>query len=127
MVPCAPVASPRVTGPPPGVTVPQHLHVQSRGQRVDDRDADAVQAAGDRVGLAVELAPGVQGGEHHLDRGPLLHRVVVHRDAAAVVGHPDPAVGEQGDLDPVAVTGQRLIDGVVHHLLDQVVQTALTG
>ena len=69
----------------------------------------------------------MQGGEHYLDRGPLLHRVVVHRDAAAVVGHPDAAVGEQGDLDEVAVAGQRLIDGVVDHLLDQMVQTALTG
>ena len=73
------------------------------------------------------LPPGVQGGQHHLDGGPLLHRMLIHRDAAAVVGHLDPAVGEQGDLDQVAVAGQRLVDGVVHHLLDQVVQTALTG
>jgi hypothetical protein len=88
---------------------------------------DAVQAAGDRVGLAAELATGVQGGEDYLDRGPLLHGMLVHGDAAAVVGDPDPAVGEQRDLDPVAVAGERLVDSVVHHLLDQMVQTALTG
>ena len=83
-----------------------------------------MQAAGDRVGLAVELAARVQRGQHDLDGGPLLHRVLVHRDAAAVVGHPDAAVGEQRDLDLVAVSRQRLVDGVVDNLLDQVVQSA---
>ena len=36
------------------------LHVEPGGQRVDHRDADAVQAAGDGVGVGVELAAGVQ-------------------------------------------------------------------
>ena len=51
----------------------------------------------------------------------------VDRDAAAVVDDPDPAVGQQGHLDPVAVAGQRLVDGVVDDLVDQVVQAALAG
>jgi hypothetical protein len=61
-----------------------------------------VQAAGHRVGLAVELAAGVQRGQDDLERRALLDRVQVDRDAAAVVGHPDPAVGQQGDLDLVS-------------------------
>ena len=96
-------------------------------QGVDDRDADAVQAAGDGVGLAVEFPAGVQHGEDDLGGRPLLGRVHVDREATAVVTHPHAAVGEQGDLDAVGVTGQRLVDGVVDDLLYQVVQAALGG
>ena len=53
----------------PDVAVAADLDVQQLRQRVDDRDADAVQAAGDLVAAAVaELAAGVQDGEHDLDR-----------------------------------------------------------
>src|SRR5699024_1959907 len=86
-----------------------------------------VQAAGDGVPAAAELAAGVQDGHHHLDRGPTLGGVHRHRDAATVVLHLHPTVGQQGDLDVVAVAGQRLVHGVVHHLVDQVVQAPFTG
>jgi hypothetical protein len=69
----------------------------------------------------------VQDGEDDLDRGLALALDVVDRDAAAVVGDPHATVGQQGDLYPVAVPGQRLVDGVVDHLGDQVVQAALAG
>ena len=72
---------------PLGAVAPD-LHVEPRGQRVDDGDADAVQTAGDAVALAVELAAGVQDGHDDLDGGPLLDRVHVDRDAAAVVDRP---------------------------------------
>jgi hypothetical protein len=51
-------------------------------------DADAVQAAGDLVAVVVELAAGVQDGEHDLGRrtAALVH---VHRNAAAVVDDRD--------------------------------------
>ena len=99
IVPVSSVASPLASGAdrladrvglPPDVAVPADLHVQPGRQRVDHRDADAVQAAGDRVGLAVELAARVQRGQHDLDGGPLLDRVLVDRDAAAVVATPRP-------------------------------------
>ena len=57
---------------------------------------------------------------------PLLG-VQPDRDATAVVDHLDAATVEQADEDGVAVAGQCLVDGVVHHLVDQVVQAALTG
>ena len=49
-----------------------------------------------------------------------------------ILGYPDedgrPArrtvIGMDGDLDAVAVSGHGFINGVVHHLVDQVVQTA---
>ena len=64
---------------------PAHGHVQALRERVDDADADAVQAAGHLVHVAAELAAGVQLRQHHLDaRQPRLGDQV-DRDAAAVV------------------------------------------
>jgi hypothetical protein len=53
----------------PDVALAADLDLERLAQRVDDRDADAVQAAGHLVAAAVaELAAGVQDGEHDLDR-----------------------------------------------------------
>jgi hypothetical protein len=49
------------------------------------------------------------------------------RNAAAVVGDPDPTVGLQGHVNAVAVTRQSLVDSVVDDLLDQVVKAPLAG
>ena len=102
--------------------------MQPLGERVDDRDADAVQAAGDLVAAALaELAAGVQRGEHDLGGGPLLLGMLVDRDPAAVVDDGDAVVGVEGELDLVAVAGERLVDRVVDHLVDEVVKAARAG
>ena len=104
------------------------LELETARQRVHDRHADAVQAAGDLVALAAELAAGVQHREHDLGRRlALVVGVVVDRDAPAVVGDPAAAVGEQRHLDARAVTGHGLVDGVVDDLVDQVVQAGGAG
>ena len=106
------------------------LDEQPLGQRVDDADADAVQAAGHLVAVAAELAAGVQHGEHDLGRALALvraGRVRVDRDAAAVVVDAAAAVGEQRDADARAVAGHRLVDGVVDDLPDEVVEAGQTG
>jgi hypothetical protein len=71
-------------------------------QRVDDRHADAVQAARHLVAVVVELAAGVQHRQHDLGRRPaaLVH---VDRDAAAVVDDGDRVVDVDRDVDLVAV------------------------
>ncbi len=56
-----------------------------------------------------------------------FHRVDVDRDAAPVVDDLHAAVLEDRHHDPVAVAGQRFVDGVVDDLPHEVVQTALTG
>ena len=122
-----PVGHADLEGLEPVEAVALDLDLDPLGQRVDHRDADAVQAAGDLVAGATELAAGVQHGEHDGDRGELLARRDVDRDAATVVGDLDGAVGEDRDLDAVAVAGQCLVDRVVHDLLHQVVQAALAG
>ena len=106
------------------------LEQQALGQRVDDADADAVEAARDLVAAAAELAAGVQHGQHDLGRALALvraGRVGVDRDAAAVVVDAAAAVGEQRDDDARAVAGHRLVDGVVDDLPDEVVEAGEPG
>ncbi|GJE72869.1 hypothetical protein CHKEEEPN_4430 [Methylorubrum podarium] len=96
--------------------------LQAHRQRVDDRDADAVQATRDLVGVLVELTAGMELGHDDLGgRDPLL-LVDVGGNAAAVVGDRAGAVGVQRHRHEVGVAGKRLVDGVVHHLVDHVVQ-----
>ena len=113
-------------GLPPDVALAPDLDVEAAGERVHHGDADAVQAAGDGVSAAAELAAGVQDGHHDLDGGLVLGRVDVDRDAAAVVDDLTPP-SAQDDLDVRAVAGERLVDGVVDDLVDQVVQAARAG
>ena len=63
------------------------LDLELLAERVHDRDADAVQAAGDGVATAAELAAGVQHREHDLDRGAAVLGAGdrLDRDAASVV------------------------------------------
>ena len=86
-----------------------------------------MQAAGGRVGAAAELAAGVQLGEDHLDAGEAGAGLDVDRDAAAVVLDLDRPVVVEGDVDVVAVPGERLVDGVVDDLPEAVHEAAGVG
>ena len=100
------------------------LDFELLGERVGDRDADAVQAAGELVGGvgvgARELRAGVELGHHQLDRRDLLLGMQADRDAAAVVGDGDRSVRVDGDLDLVGVPAERFVGGVVDRFLDDV-------
>jgi hypothetical protein len=65
----------------------------------------------------------MQHGQHDVQRGPLLGRVHINRYAAAVVQnrHLIVPVDCYGYL--VAEPGQGLVHRVVHHLVNQVMQT----
>jgi len=54
-------------------------------------------------------------------------RVRVDRDAAAIVGDGEGAVGGEVHLDEAGMPGQRLVHGVVDHLGEQVMQRFLIG
>ncbi len=95
--------------------------LQGLGQRVHHRNADPVQAAGHFVGTVVELTAGVQHGHDDLGGGTALG-MFVRRDTATVVRHRHRLIGVNRHADLGAVTGQRLVDGVVHHFKNHVVQ-----
>src|SRR5690606_6296028 len=92
-------------------------------QRIDHRDADAVQAAGVAVVLARELAARVQLREDQLDARNFLLRVNIHGHAAPVVDDLERAVLVDVDLDALRVPGDRLVDAVVDDLVREVVRT----
>ena len=106
---------------------PVDVDVHPRRQRVDDRQADAVQAARGDVGAATELAAGVQLGGHHLDAGQPGLGLLVGGDAATVVVDLGRPVGVQGHLHGVRGAGQRLVDPVVDDLPQALHQTAGVG
>ena len=99
------------------------LQLQPLGQRVDDRCADAVQTARDLVSAAAEFSARVQDGVNNLRRGDALLGVYSGGDSAPVILHRDAVVGVDGHGDPVAVSRQRLVYGVIHNLVHQVMQS----
>ena len=109
------------------LAVLMHLHGQPFGQRVDDARADAVQAAGDLIAPAAELAARVQDGKDDLERGTSGLRLNVHGDAAAVIDDGDGVVGIDLHGDVRAVAREGFVDGVIDDLIDEVVQTARGG
>ena len=108
------------------LAVAPDLEIERFGQRVDDRDADAVQTARHLVAVVVELAAGVQHGQHDFGRR-LAALVLIDRNAAAVVDDGDRAVDVDRDVDLIAEAGQRLVDRVVDDFVDEVVQPGRPG
>ena len=104
-----------------------NLNPQPFRQGVDHAGAHAVEAAGDLITAAAELAAGVEDGIYHLQGGLAGLGLDVHRDAAAVVGDGDGVAVVNGDPDLGTVAGQGLVNGVVHDLIDQVVEAAGGG
>ena len=96
--------------------------LQLARERVDDGHADAVQAAGDLVGVLVEFSAGVQLGHDDLGGRDAFVLVDVGRNAAAVVAHRARAVRIEDDGDGFGVAGERFVDRVVDDLVDHVVQ-----
>ncbi len=111
----------------PVIAVGVDVELEPLGERVDDRDADAVQAAGHLVAAAAELAAGVQHREDDLGRRLVVLLHDADRDAAPVVDVGDGVVGVDGDGDRGAVPGDGFVDRVVDHLVHEVMQTAGPG
>jgi len=96
---------------------------QPQRQGIGHAHTHAVQATGEAVGTAlalVELATGVQLGEHQLDHRRVLGGVQAERNATAIVFHRDRTVGVHDGPDLLAVPGQRFISRVVEHFLNHV-------
>ncbi len=96
--------------------------LQLARQRVDHGDADAVQAAGNLVGVLVEFSAGMQLRHDDFGGRDAFTLVDVDRNAAAVVAHGDGAVGVEHDFHGRGVAGQRLVDRVVDDFVDHVMQ-----
>ncbi len=83
-----------------------------------------MKTAGRGVPATPELSAGVQFGKNEFEPGEPALRFDIHRDPAPAVRNGDAPVAMQRDFNPVAVTGERLIDGVVDDLPEAVHQPA---
>ena len=95
------------------------------GEGVHAGDADAVQTAGDLVRILVEFTAGMQDGHDDLQGGAFLLRMHVGGDTAPVVEDAYRVAFQNFNFNIVAESGEGLIDGVVNHLVHQMVQAAV--
>ena len=95
------------------------------GQSVDAGNTHAVQTAGHLVTVLAELTARVQHRQDHLQGGTMLFGMHSRRDTTTVVRHLDGVAFQDANLDVRTITGQRLVDTVVHHLIDQMMQASL--
>ena len=96
---------------------------QPIGQRVHNRNAHAVETAGYLVRVAVELTTRVQLGHDDLGGGNAFFLVDADGNTAPVVTDRNRAVVVNCNVHRIRMTGQRLVNTVVHDLIDHVVQT----
>ena len=96
-------------------------------QRIDYRSANTMKAARRGVCAATKLAARVQLGKHDLECRYLALRVLVDRNAAAVVGHFNRAVSVEGDEDLVGLARSGFVDRVVDELPHQVHEPGRPG
>ncbi len=111
----------------PHLSVAGDLQLEPIRERVNYGNADAVQAAGNFVGVAVEFSASMEHGEHNLGRRPLFGCMHVHGDAASVVDNGDGIIGVNGDIDLIRETGHRFVHRIVHHFPHQVMQAQVAG
>ena len=104
-----------------------HLGFEPLTERIDAGHTHAVQTAGNCVGFFIELAAGMEHGEHDFDRRLLFRLVHVHRNAAPVVNNRNRVVHVNDDFHVVTETSQSFVDRVIDHFIDEMMQTALAG
>ena len=86
-----------------------------------------MQTTGNFVAVGIEFAAGMQFGHHHLRGRDAFFEVDVHGNTAAIVDYRYRVVNVNSAVDLVAMTSQGFIDGIVHNLINQVVETSLAG
>ena len=107
--------------------VPVDLNGEPLGKGIDHAGAHAVEATGDFISATAEFAAGMEDGVHHLQGGTAGLGLNIHGDAAAVIHYGDGVALVDLHQDVGAVACQGLVDGVVHDLIDQVMEAGGGG
>src|ERR1700730_816317 len=111
----------------PDGTVALNFEFEFIRKRIDDGDADAVETAGDFIGVAIEFTASMKHRENNFSGGTLFGGVHVHGNAAAVVYDGDGIIGVNGYVDFVGEPSHGFVHGVVDHFPDQMVETQFAG
>src|SRR5712692_2156089 len=97
------------------------------GKKVNHGNADAVQSAGNLVSVRVELATGVKFGHYDFGSGFLFLLHHVDGNTAAVVYYCNGMVKMNSYFNGIAESRQSLVNGVIDHFVNQVMQAQLAG
>ena len=111
----------------PNESLATNLDLEAARQGVHHGAADTVQSTGNGIPAAAEFSTGVQHRQDDLNGRTALCLVNVDGDSATVVFDANGAVGQNANINCVAVPRQGFVDGVVNDLIDQVVQSARSG
>ena len=102
----------------------EDLHLEISGKCIHNRCSDTVEAAGYLVSAAAKLSAGMKHREDNLHSRLAGLRIDPDRDAAPVIRYRDRIIRMDDDADMRAVAGKRLIDRIVHNLIDEVMQAS---
>jgi hypothetical protein len=104
------------------LTIAPDRQAQPGRQRIDDRDANAMQSTGNLVGVLIEFSAGMKLRHNDLGGGDAFALMDVGRYAATVVANGAGAVRVEDDDHFFGETGKRFVDRVVDDLVDHVMQ-----
>ena len=83
-----------------------------------------MESAGHFVSPAAELAAGMENGEYDFHGRKSRFMVDADRDPAPVVAYGNGIILIDIYLYLIAISGKRLVNGVVHDLIDQMMKTS---
>ena len=105
--------------------VAPNFQVQRLRKKVHHRNAHAMQAAGNFVGVRVELAAGVKFCHHNFRRRLLFLLHQIDGNAAAVVDYGNGVIKMNRYFNRVAVSCQSLVNRIVDNFVNQMMQAHL--
>ena len=111
----------------PDGAVALNFEFEKVGESVDDGDADAMETAGNFVGVTIEFSAGVENGEDDFGGRALFGGVHVHGNAAAVVHDGDGVVRVDGDVHFIGEARHGFVDGIVHDFPNEMVKAHFAG
>ena len=80
-----------------------------------------MQTTGNGISAAAEFTASVKNSHNDLDRGFMLGWMLIHGNTAAIILNAHATIGLNCNFNMACVACERLIYGVIDHLVDQMV------
>ena len=95
------------------------------GKGIYTGNAHTMKTSGNLIAILTEFTTGVKHRKHDLQSRAMLLLVHTRRDTTSVIFHPDGIPWKNAYIDIRTEASHSLIYTVIHHLIDQVMQTSL--
>ena len=107
------------------LSFPVDRYFQFFRKRIHDGCADTVQTAGYFISAAAEFSAGMQFGKYQFHGGYAFFGADARRDPASVIFHGDGIIRIDRHMNFRTVSSQGFVHGIVHDLIDQMVESSL--